>query len=635
GAGAAKVSFVKLHRPLGIVLGAGDYLDEVDAAAQAAALARISEIRFGADGYVFVFDYAGNCLSHVNPAFVGTNLWEYTDPLGGRVIQELIRVGRSPGGGLVQYVWHKPSARAELPKLSYSEAFEPWQWVVGAGVYVDDLDRAIGARRADLRSQVGLHITGIAGLLGVSVLLSFLLASRVARRLKDELGVFSRFFGSAASRHQEVDTGALSIAEFAALGGAANRMVADRREADRRLHRAREELESRVAERTASLAESNERLESEVSERRRAEQALRASEERLQAVVQHLPEGVVLLGGDGRVGLANPAAQALLPCLGGGEAGDVLSSLGGRPLAQVLAELAEGTGVELTAGEAPRRVFEVAAAPVPLVAAERGTVLLVREVTRDREVQELVRRQERLAAVGQLAAGMAHDFNNLLQSVILYAEMIERRPDAPEQVAERARGIAAQGQRGAGLIRQILDFSRRSTSRRQPLALGPFLRDGVPALRSALPDGVGLDLRVDDPGPGVLADPDQLRQLVANLVLNARDAMPTGGVVEISAESVSLAPGATPPVPGMAPGEWVALEVADTGPGIPPELQTRIFEPFFTTKEVGKGNGLGLAQVYGIAAEHQGFITVDNRAGAGAAFRVFLRPHPAAEGIIP
>lgn len=622
GPGSPKVAFVQRFEPLGLLLGTGDYPEDVEAATRAEALARIGAVRFGADGYVFVFDYEGNCLAHVNAEFVGTNLRDYRDPEGRPVIRGLIRTAQGPDGGFLHYVWNKPSVSRQVPKLAYASAFPPWGWVVGAGVYMDDLHQALAGHREALQRELTLQLLSILGLLVLAMPLAFLLAAGVARRLQRELGVFVRFFQSAAARHEEVDPGALSIVELGWLAESANQMVADLCQADDELRRVHDELESRVRERTTRLAESNRKLVREVTDRRRAEEALRLSEQRLRAVVHNLPEGVVLLDGAHRVLVANAVARDLLFSLTGASLGATVEHLAGEPLAQALGEM--GRTVELRPPGSPRRVFEASASPVLDEGGERGLVLVVREVTREREVQDTLRRQERLAAVGQLAAGIAHDFNNLLQSVIMCAEMIQRRHEVSDGVGQRAQAIVDQAQRGAHLIRQILDFSRSSASRREPLALRPFLKEVVDMLRHTIPETVRIRVELPGPVPWVEADPSQLQQLVTNLALNARDAMPEGGDLEVRVGTVQVDPAGDVPVPGMGPGEWVCLEVRDTGAGIAPEIQPHIFEPFFSTKGVGKGTGLGLAQVYGIVAEHGGHIGVASTVGEGSSFRVYL-----------
>lgn len=243
--------------------------------------------------------------------------------------------------------------------------------------------------------------------------------------------------------------------------------------------------------------------------------------------------------------------------------------------------------------------------------------------------QEKIVQQERLAAVGQLAAGIAHDFNNILTSILGFAELLQMSPDTPPFVRADLAHIVASGQRAAHLVRQILDFSRKSIRRAQPLELVPFIKEVVKFLGRTIPENIQLELQIEPDAYLVEADPAQLQQMLTNLVVNARDAMPAGGTLRICLARSFLA-GLVNCVDCNQPitGEWITLGVADTGGGISPEAFPHIFEPFFTTKAVGAGTGLGLAQVLGIVQQHAGHITVDSQVDQGTSFVVYLRPLP-------
>ena len=246
-----------------------------------------------------------------------------------------------------------------------------------------------------------------------------------------------------------------------------------------------------------------------------------------------------------------------------------------------------------------------------------------------KETQEKIVQQERLAAVGQLAAGIAHDFNNILTSILGFAELLQMSPDTPPLIRADLTHIVASGQRAAHLVRQILDFTRKSIRRPQPLELTPFVKEIVKFLGRTIPENIELNLEIE---PGVYlveVDPAQFQQMLTNLVLNARDAMPAGGTLRIRL-SRSFVSGTVKCIDcnQTITGEWISVTITDTGSGIPPEVLPHIFEPFFTTKEVGAGTGLGLAQVLGIVQQHAGHMTVESQVGRGTTFSVYLPPLP-------
>lgn len=240
------------------------------------------------------------------------------------------------------------------------------------------------------------------------------------------------------------------------------------------------------------------------------------------------------------------------------------------------------------------------------------------------EIQKRLAQQERLAAVGQLAAGVAHDFNNLLTGIIGFAEMLQLDPELPAQMRPDLEAIIREGQRGARLVRQILDFSRQSLFMPQPVDLRAFVKQMVDFWRRTIPELIRLSLRVGTGEFVVNGDLAQVGQMLTNLVLNARDAMPTGGDLEIRLDRVEVYPGKQGPLPEMEAGKWVSIAIHDTGTGMTAEVLEHLYEPFFTTKEPGEGTGLGLAQVYGIVKQHNGHISVETAVDRGTTFTIYL-----------
>jgi two-component system cell cycle sensor histidine kinase/response regulator CckA len=352
--------------------------------------------------------------------------------------------------------------------------------------------------------------------------------------------------------------------------------------------------------------------------------ALEAEEQRLQALVDNLPEGILLLDDAYRVLFSNPTARDYLSILEkeGGDEG--LTHLAGRPLEELLQPRPQGLQHELNAPGPPARIFELTTRSIAKGSGVEGWLLLMRDVTAEREFQDRIQQQDRLAAVGQLAAGIAHDFNNIMATVVLYSSILLRSDDLSDKERERLAIIGQQGHRAANLVQQILDFARKSVLERTPLDLVPFLKELEKLLARTLPENIHLRLAYGDADYVVNADPTRVQQVIMNLALNARDAMPRGGELCFALSHLKLGPKDPPPLPEMSAGEWVRFEVSDTGMGIPPENRPHIFEPFFTTKERGKGTGLGLAQVHGIVAQHEGYIDLETQVGHGTTFTIYL-----------
>ena len=250
-------------------------------------------------------------------------------------------------------------------------------------------------------------------------------------------------------------------------------------------------------------------------------------------------------------------------------------------------------------------------------------IATVKNITERKELEEQIRQSDRLAAVGQLATGIAHDFNNIMSGIVLYTELAANMNDVPARAQQRLQIVLQQAGRATDLIQQLLDFGRRSSLERKPINVLLPLQELFELLGRMLREDIILRTVINSDEYMVLADPTRLQQIFMNLAVNARDAMPNGGELSFEVQRIYVAD-TLPGFPDLPAGAWVRLSVADTGLGIAPDVIPHIFEPFFSTKEPGQGTGLGLAQVYGIVKQHDGFISVKSGVGQGATFHVFL-----------
>ncbi len=405
-----------------------------------------------------------------------------------------------------------------------------------------------------------------------------------------------------------------------------------------------ETLIRKLEDKMLQLEEANRALERDIGERKRAEEALRESEETLKAILAAPPVGVGLVR-DRVLDWANQTMYSIL----GYEKGALLGKS-----AEVLypdAEEYERAGRELYYGVERGGIGQVEtqwvtkdgkvidcdlrASPLNPSDPSKGIIVTMHDITERKRAEEQLRQQEQLAAVGQLAGGIAHDFNNLLTTIMLYAQMGMGRPDLPPDVARAFETILDESRKAAELVQQILDFSRHAMIKVRPLDLESFTGEVLAILRRAIPENIRLTLAMGTEEYVVNADPTRIQQVLMNLATNARDAMPEGGELRFELSRVDAIPAAvgTPPRAGGAGGGWICLAVSDTGTGMTEEVRSHLFEPFFTTKEPGKGTGLGLAQVYGIVRQHEGYIGVETEVGKGTTFRIYL-PASGPEGVV-
>ena len=406
-----------------------------------------------------------------------------------------------------------------------------------------------------------------------------------------------------------------------------------------RLHTMTERLEQTVQVRTAELQQANQWLQQEVVERKRAEAALRESEAKYRHLVECANDGILIVQ-DGRIAYANRYLTELC--------GFTLEEALGRPFIEFVApdEVSRLTDHynRRMAGEAIPQVYESAIRhrdgrrievefniSLATYQGQPAEQVIVRDITarkraeaeRERLLAQ-IQQQDRLAAVGQLAAGIVHDFNNIMATITLYAQMTARTPEIPDHIRERMLTINQQAQHATNLIRQILDFSSKAEIEPSALDLLPFLEEQVQLFKRTLPENINITLHTELGVYHVNVDSTSIQQMLMNLVVNARDAMPEGGELQVRLAHCHVAAGDTPPIAQLGVGNWIQVDVSDSGIGMPEEVRAHLFEPFFTTKPLGKGTGLGLAQVHSIVTAHRGEITVTSEVGRGTTFTFYL-----------
>lgn len=250
--------------------------------------------------------------------------------------------------------------------------------------------------------------------------------------------------------------------------------------------------------------------------------------------------------------------------------------------------------------------------------------VILRDISDRKRIEEQLLHAQKMEVIGRLAGGIAHDFNNLLMATFNYLALATRGLDADHPSRAPLTQVHEVSSRAARLTRQLLTFARKQAARPVVLAPGEVLTTIEPMLRQLITDTITLSTTIDPQTPTIRADPSQIEQVLMNLVVNARDAMPNGGTISISAGPFTADTEYCIDHPGAQPGRYATLAVTDTGIGMSDEILARIFEPFFTTKEPGKGTGLGLATCHGIVTQSGGHLTVNSLQGRGTTIRVLL-----------
>ena len=335
------------------------------------------------------------------------------------------------------------------------------------------------------------------------------------------------------------------------------------------------------------------------------------------------PMGVALADDHGVIAEANAAfAQFFaLDSLLGRDCADLVDDHDRPGIRALIARAAKGEAgkqaIELSAPS--ERMAELFASPQGT-----GVVLYLVDVSEQKALETKFAQSQKMQAVGQLAGGVAHDFNNLLTVIIGNCEFLLMRHPAGDPSFKEINEVHQNALRAAALVSQLLAFSRKQTMQPKTLALGDVIGELAQMLRRLVGEGITLNVEKDSDLWAVHADEAQLGNAIINLVVNARDAMPSGGTVTIKTSNESVSSASALGTAIMPAGDYVAIEVTDTGTGMSKEIQSKIFDPFFTTKPVGQGTGLGLATVYGIVKQSGGFITVESELGRGTMFKIFL-----------
>ncbi|MCP4154800.1 MAG: response regulator [bacterium] len=387
-----------------------------------------------------------------------------------------------------------------------------------------------------------------------------------------------------------------------------------------------EHLEELVAKRTKQLAKSNE--------------ALRESEENLSITLDSIGDAVIATDKKGNVTRMNPVAEKLTGWPLEEAAGVHLSKVfhiinadtlqpAQSPLEQVMNSgqivgLAADT-ILVARDKNQRRIADSGAPILSKDGSIVGVVLVFRDITDQYKLEEQLRQSQKMDAIGQLAGGVAHDFNNMLGGIIGAADLLSLKVDKNAKLRKYVTIIQDAGKRAAQLTRKLLDFSRKGKDMTMQVEMHKLTKETIRLLERSIDRRISITENFAASRTTVTGDPSQLQNALLNLAINARDAMPEGGILTISTTNVTLSQNYCNSVAdSIKPGDYIEINVEDTGTGMSKEVQDRIFEPFFTTKGTGKGTGLGLASVYTMIRNHQGSINVYSHLDKGTVFKLYL-----------
>lgn len=606
-----KISYVKYFKPFDWVIGNGKYLDDEENLVKREIMERLAQLRFGDGNYIFAGTWDG--VSLTGP-FTGKNMLHLKDSNGVEIVKELIQAAQS-GGNFVHYLMPKHKGVRPVPKISYAEGIADWKWYVGAGIYIDAIEKIITQRQVDFRSQILGYFGRTLVILALFFLIALGMTWWMSRKMKAHLDIFGNFFKDAADNAVNIDINQLDYVEFQELAGSANEMILLRQKA---------------------LSE------------------LEASEKRFIQMVELAPIPILITNAAGRPEFINKQFERTF----GYSLKDIpaiedwmrlaFPDAGSRTeIQKMLAEAAEPASPEgavyetdiLHVRSADHRILAIRF--YRTIVGDRGLVLgydytkIVRSEQEQASLQKQLHQAQKMEAIGMMAGGVAHDLNNILSGIVSYPEILLTQLPEDSQLRKPLDGIHQAGMRAADVVADLLTVARGVASekviRNVNSIVGEYLVSPEFCKLKSLFPKVIFETDFTDPLLNLKCSEIHVKKSLMNLVINAAEAVMEAGTVVITTSNCSLEKCIINHQP-LDAGDYVMLSVKDDGQGISPTDLEHIFEPFYTKKMMGSsGTGLGLPIVWNTMLDHQGAVNVESGSW-GTRFELYF---PATQESLP
>ncbi|MBU0728486.1 MAG: cache domain-containing protein [Proteobacteria bacterium] len=556
--------------------------------AQGLAAQVIGKLRYGADNkdYFWINDQKPAMIMHpYRPELNGTDLSDFHDQKGKHLFVSFVETVQKYGSGFVPYMWQwKDNENAIVPKLSFVKGYTPWDWIIGTGVYLEDAEQEISSIT---RNVIKFSLS----ILLVTLFISFYIIRQSLKHIQKKQG------------------------------------------AEAELSQYRAQLEQLVEQRTTELALTNKQLQNEISERQLQENALRESEERYRSVFKAANDSIFTMK-DHRCLDCNSKTLEMFGCSRDEFIGCIPYNFSpdtqpdGQNSQQKATELINRalSGIaqifDWVHTRADGREFE-AEVSLNRIVLSTDTIVqaIVRDVTQRKRMEQGLFKTQKLEAIGILAGGIAHDFNNLLTAIVGNISLVKMAYKPEDKEYQRLMQSEKASFRARDLTRQLLTFSKGGTPIKETTSILDLIKDSSNFIIRGT--NVKCDYHLPENLNPVEADKSQLYQVIQNLIINACQAMPSGGTITIQAKNEVVTEKDNLPVKN---GAFVKISLADEGKGIAPDNIEKIFDPYFTTRE--QGSGLGLSISYSIIKKHGGCLLVESELGVGSVFHIYL---PASE----
>jgi two-component system, cell cycle sensor histidine kinase and response regulator CckA len=568
------------------------FKDEEDALRkiQSRVVALLEQIESPDVGYLFGATWEGISIMGVAQ---GRNMYEVTDVNGLKIVQELIKAAKS-GGGFVEYVMPEETGQRPALKISYAAPVPEWEWYIGAGVYVDEIETIIAQKLVQLNKKLLLDWAQSLGIIAIILVIAILIGRLFSHRLTENLSSFTDFLEKAAVHSLSLNPRSLHFSELQEIAHYANKMIDARIKSENALAESMEILK-KVIDQMPVLLDAFDEHNRVIFWNRECERVTGYSSEE---IMQH-PDPFLLLYPD------HEYRKKML---------DVYQEQG---------FYLKGIEWEITTKQGEKRIISWTNISNNFEIPGWYTWAIGIDMTEKREMEQQLHQSEKLRAIGQLAGGVAHDFNNQLASILGYTEILDMR--CVNELKKYTKSIIVAVNRASDLTQKLLAFARKGKFQSVYVNVNHIVKEVVDILKHSIDKRITIKTDLYGEVIGVWGDPAQIQNAILNIALNARDAMPTRGTIDFYTGIVNLDESyCSHSLYDIVPGTYVIIRISDTGTGMDKNVLTHIFEPFFTTKQIEKGRGMGLAAVYGTIKNHKGQITVESESGRGTVFSVFL-----------
>lgn len=582
-----KLAYLKYIPELDWIIGTGEYLDDFTLDLQQEICTQIEQIRFGQNKSEYIFVATWDGISKTFPA-KEKNMLETRDANGVYIVKELIKKAKD-GGGFVQYVMPALNNIHSAPKLSYAAPIPEWQWYIGAGVYIDEIDSLIALNQQTFKDKVVKHLTIMALVVSGLLLVNFFTAYFISRNIWQQITLFSEFFRRASTESISMDDKLLAYSEFREISTLANAM----------------------------LKQKNEIL-----------QEISVSRDEWINTFNAIGDCVLLFDANGYIVKANEVALSLHQTSAEEIRHRHFSTICSpdNPVRKTLVDQLPHSA-EVT-NEALNVIFLASSFPIFAGTGELSRVILIaHDITERKQLKEKLAQSQKMEAIGLLAGGVAHDLNNILSGIVSYPDII--LPQLPENSHLRKQILAIQksGQRAAEIVADLLTLARGITANKKVIDLNTLILEHLESPENqkiqAMKPLISIKTDLATTPVHCFCSPTHIKKSLLNLILNATEAIKNQGSITLSTCSLHLSRKQAKEK-NIKTGQYGVIKIADTGTGIPHADLERIFEPFYTKKVMGtSGSGLGLSVVWNSVKDHAGVIEVHS-SSAGTDFTIYL-----------